>query len=155
MVTQFTGSDLNKIVKEKGIEYRFYDLPMPAKNSLIQYMVYEGSGWGVPCHIITDMVHEDVINWCDENIEKTFFFYNMPTEEIATFFRESDIGFMDDFKSFQAYHEEYVSFGDVLTYSNEERWPSIAGCNEEGILDGWHRMHSYYRNNHQTIPLLA
>jgi len=61
----------------------------------------------------------------------------------------------EEFGSFEKYHAWYLTNSHVPNHSPNNRWPCIASDDKyEFILDGWHRMHSYIRNGHKTIPIL-
>lgn len=63
--------------------------------------------------------------------------------------------FSEKFQSFDEYHAWYLNLTTVPEYSCKNRWPCIASDDKnEFIFDGWHRMHSYIRSGHETIPIL-
>lgn len=77
---------------------------------------------------------------------------------ISDFISEIELSqwFIDsDWSNFWEYHKWYIGCGELPDYSNENRWPVFLATldNEEPITDGWHRFHSYVKNNHQTIPV--
>lgn len=62
---------------------------------------------------------------------------------------------VEDFPTFEAYCAWYLSAGPVPRYTEKDRWPCIATCMADEIIqDGSHRMHSYIRAGHPTIPIL-
>lgn len=58
-----------------------------------------------------------------------------------------------EYATFMDYHQWYTS-AETPSHSNNYRYPVVLGCPVEGIVDGWHRLHSYVKSGHQTIPLL-
>jgi hypothetical protein len=59
-------------------------------------------------------------------------------------------------ESWEAYHDWYVCTGSVPDHSREHRWPVVTWDDVESVFeDGWHRLHSYYKQGHDTIPIVA
>lgn len=58
--------------------------------------------------------------------------------------------YKDTYKTFEEYHQGYMLGGDVPKYS--ERLACILYEDEDFILDGWHRLHSYYQYKVDMIP---
>lgn len=79
----------------------------------------------------------------------------VPVESVkAAFMNIPEIS--NDYADFDAYHTWYVSFGDTPNYGAENRWPCLATDWEDDVfIDGAHRFHSYIRDGHITIPVLA
>jgi hypothetical protein len=59
-------------------------------------------------------------------------------------------------ETWETYHAWYIQKG-VPDYPSENRWPALAGRKpaDEVFEDGWHRLHSYFRSGHGTIPVVA
>lgn len=60
-----------------------------------------------------------------------------------------------DYKSFDEYHDDYSKGGGIPRHN--EIWPviiTVYDSNMELVLDGFHRLHSYYRDNLKAIPVL-
>ncbi len=60
-----------------------------------------------------------------------------------------------DFPDWTAYHDWYWATENDADYRDHltEMWPVIL-CDNEGILDGWHRFHWYLRQGVDMIPTL-
>jgi hypothetical protein len=59
-------------------------------------------------------------------------------------------------ESWEAYHDWYVCTGNVPDHPRENRWPVVTWDDVESVFeDGWHRLHSYYKQGHDTIPIVA
>lgn len=59
------------------------------------------------------------------------------------------------FSTFDEYHRWYLGGGGVPAYGAANRWPCIASCMEDEVVqDGNHRLHSYIAAGHTTIPVL-
>ena len=62
----------------------------------------------------------------------------------------------ESFTTFDEYHRWYMGAGDVPVYGATNRWPCIASCMEDEVVqDGSHRLHAYIAAGHATIPVLA
>jgi hypothetical protein len=85
--------------------------------------------------------------------DDTYHVYDMPTNDLTNFLMSQDCDFAQDHEGFEEYHQWYLS-DDVPSYPESNRWHCLAYCDDEGIWDGWHRLHSYYRSGHKTIPLV-
>ena len=47
----------------------------------------------------------------------------------------------------------YAEATDVPDHGPDQRWPVLLSDNdEETLVDGWHRLHSYLRAGHADIP---
>jgi hypothetical protein len=147
-----------------GTPCLFPELSIEAKKSLIQYAAIDGdveSGMMNELDQIGFDFSEGNINW---NVLFTYFdivwseraytTYDMPTEELTLFLMSQDCDFASEFSSFHEYHLSYLD-KNTPYHTAVSRWPCIASDPEEGILDGWHRLHSYYRSGHSTIPLIV
>lgn len=78
----------------------------------------------------------------------------IPVEAVkAAFMASSAIG--ESFSTFDDYHHWYMGAGDVPVYGASNRWPCIASCMEDEVVqDGSHRLHAYVEAGHETIPVL-
>lgn len=79
-----------------------------------------------------------------------------PTTEFLQHLVETDPDLCDDFTDGQAYHRWYLAGGDIPQYGAQSRWPCVTALKTSRIelLDGWHRLHSYARDQHPTVPLV-
>jgi hypothetical protein len=60
---------------------------------------------------------------------------------------------VDAFDSWAAYHAWYMKRGGVPHHKT--RWPVILSrFDDETLEDGWHRLHSYYRDGDDTVPVI-
>lgn len=157
---------LPEIVKSKGKAYPFPKLADHEKKSIIQFYFVEGDSDF--SHIsefkaleLSEVIDSDEPLW-DKLIplfdklyeDEIYFVYNIPTSDFKRFIQsETDI-LDDEFASFDEYHKEYNEANDA-SHSRLNRWPSIAECEDEGIIDGWHRIHDYIRNGDENLPLIV
>lgn len=57
------------------------------------------------------------------------------------------------YPNWDAYTQSYCSSGDVPEHAGDDLWPVMLSQDDyETLQDGWHRLHSYLRAGHQTIP---
>lgn len=95
-------------------------------------------------------------NLTKEDIKKyTFEYGRIPTPVIIELIQKNHPEIPDDFNSFEEYHAWYISQGD--TPNHNTAWAVIIanGINDSEILeDGWHRLHSYIRDNLEYIPFV-
>lgn len=61
----------------------------------------------------------------------------------------------DDYADWDEYHNSYWSAERDSDYANHlnEMWPVFLD-DGEGIWDGWHRLHWYYRNGVKQVPAI-
>lgn len=155
---------LSEIVKEKGKNYLFPELPVEAKKALIHYYCLEMESTHEEWEELNNLGYNED-NGIDWNMlflvfdkawsRYNYTLYEMPTEDLVTYLMEMDDSFIkEEHESFEAYHKWYVE-PSLPRYGKTERWPSIAISDDEGIWDGWHRFHSYYREGHETMPLIV
>jgi hypothetical protein len=65
----------------------------------------------------------------------------------------NDVDIEADFESWEKYHAWYLKGGRVPHYKT--RWPVVLSSFEEETLeDGWHRLHSYYRDGAEEVPVI-
>lgn len=155
---------LDRIIMRKGTHCQYVNLPVGAKKAIIHYQYIEGMG---DCngelesyvnelggtHIDGEINWDLLIKIFDVQYEDyAYYHYEMPTEDLTEFLMSQECDFAEDHTSFQEYHEWYAS-GYVPEHGDDDRWYCMAGSDDEGIWDGWHRFHSYYRSGHKTIPL--
>jgi hypothetical protein len=58
-----------------------------------------------------------------------------------------------EFPSWAAYHAWYLTQGGVPHH--QERWAVILSDDDyETLQDGWHRLHSYYRDGRRVVPVV-
>ena len=156
---------LSEIVNQNGAVFSFPQLPTEAKKSIIQFYFIEcGDIFHEEDHPYRDLkTHNDdgLVAWDSllpafDKLHKDdiYAFYEMPTQDIKDFMMSDACEFKDRFESFEEYHLDYCEYNEA-NHSPLNRWPSIAECEEEGIIDGWHRFHDYVRKGHCTIPLIA
>jgi len=144
-------------IEQKGSTLKFAELPIEAQKSLIRYMGYEGCEWE---EVVGENPLETESDW-EKAIakavkavgDKTYTLYEMPREVFKELIMQTPSDFAGWHDTFEEYHNWFVD-EDLPVYSKENRWPAIAGDPEEGITDGWHRTHSYYKLGHSTLPFI-
>lgn len=60
-------------------------------------------------------------------------------------------------ETFDEYHRDFVANEPVTAHRRARRWPVILSSQDEHgetLQDGWHRLHSYYRSKHPTVPVV-
>lgn len=120
--------------KNDGKIASFSDLPQGAKNALMAYFEYE-----------------------EEPLDERFGYTLIPIKElVAACWNAPDNDDMRDyFPDWDTYHHSYWKGERDADYQNHlaEMWPVILD-DREGILDGWHRLHWYYRNQVDEVPAI-
>lgn len=78
----------------------------------------------------------------------------IPLDAVKAAFMEST-EIAESFATFDDYHRWYMGASDVPMYGAANRWPCIASCMEDEVVqDGSHRLHSYIAAGHTSIPVL-
>ena len=163
MPTSFEDS-IYALMKSNGEKKHFCKHSKPTQKAIIQWMAVDGDAW---FDLIPEELHELYKNgwsdaeWCmviDAITKtqglKTYTFFEVPTKLLTDCIASSHDDISEDFESWDAYHKWYISGGNIPKHSSENRWACIFCGGGELIADGWHRLHSYVRDNHQTIPLV-
>ncbi len=152
------------VMKNNGETKPFSQHSKPTQKAIIQWMAIDGEAW---FELIPKELHELYKNgWNDaewnfviDAINKTqgsksYTFAEVPTQLLTDCIANEHEEISEDYDSWKEYHEYYLNGGDIPNHSSENRWPCIFRGGEELIVDGWHRLHCYVRDNHQTIPLV-
>ena len=136
---------IRKILNEAISSYLdvepFYKLPYPYQKSL---MIFRNEG------MIDDVDIKDLIDYELQTIgkRKAFYYGVVPIELI-----ENEVAKRLEWDSFEDYHKWY---GDEETDHGDSVLPVIIDFDdEELIVDGWHRFHSYVRKGLTKIPVLG
>lgn len=145
-------------IKEKGTTMAFKDLPVEAKKALIFYMASDGEAWS---EAIGDNPLKTDDDWDDAIREATYaygdisyIYYDMPVDTFKDLVMQTPSDFAGCFDSFEQYHEWYISGTKIPEHPEAARWPALAWDDEEGLIDGWHRTHSYIKAGHKTLPFI-
>lgn len=155
---------LSRLVKQHTEPTSFSCLPKPAQKALIQYLCFEAGGYIENKQISLFLQEMDdaneehwdsIIEMVSQVEDRLFHYAEIDALEVCNTIADMKPEFMDEFPSFDGYHQWYVAQGDIPYYPEDNRYPSIAWCSQSGILDGWHRFHSYLKSGHSTIPLIA
>jgi hypothetical protein len=149
---------LHDEITENGKELTFSELPVPAQKSIIYYMGIDGDAWAdliKDIDVSTEDGWEKAISAVSKQYgEKTYTTYDMPTDVFKELIMQTPSDFAGWYDTFEEYHEWYLSDQEPLNYPESQRWPALAWCDNEGIIDGWHRVHDYVAGGHKTIPLI-
>ncbi len=150
---------LHEEIENKGKQQEFKELPREAQKSLIYYMGRDGDAWAAATEnnpLETEADWDKAIKLaCKLYGEDNFILYDMPRDDFASLIMQMPNDMAGYHDSFKEYHEWYIDGGDIPNYSKDNRWPAIVEDGEaEGIIDGWHRTHSYFKDGHETIPLI-
>ena len=119
----------------------FYKLPYPYQKSLI---IFRNEG------LTND---DDIKDLIDDELKtikkrKVYYYGNVPIKLI-----EDEVTQRLGWNNFEDYHKWY---GDEETDHGDSVLPIIIDFNdEELIIDGWHRFHSYVRKGLTKIPVLG
>lgn len=147
-------------IEQKGKLLKFSQLPIEAKKSIIQYMCVEGDNddWSP---LIGDDILEDDIDWeraisavTAKHGDREYTYYEMPRETFAELIMQMPSDFAGWYDTFEEYHQWYAGGGDMPEHGSEKRWPALAWDDDEGLVDGWHRTHAYYKAGHKTLPFI-
>ncbi len=134
----------------------FDELPFEYKKSLIIYF-YEGDivEWSINNSIDDISKNDNLVNILIDDYmsvgrnKNNSFAYGLIPIQILT----KEVAKRMGFKIFQEYHEWY---NDNNTDHGDSILPILISFDdEELIVDGWHRFHSYYRKNIKQIPVVA
>lgn len=119
----------------------FDRLPYEYKKSIV-IMRNEGSG-------NDDMSVKQILNeLTDRDRRKVYYYGSVPMNLLKEEVR-SRLGF----QTFDEYHKWY---GDIDTDHGDSVLPVVIDFNdEEFIIDGWHRFHSYVRKGLDMVPLVG
>ncbi len=130
------GSSENLFRQYGGKIMEFSELPISAQKAIDNYMNVDG---------------DDDFEYANALL---FGYVMIPTEElIKVCWNAPDNEMRDDYKDWQEYHTAYWKHEDESNYVNHltEMRPVILN-DGEGVEDGWHRLHWYYRNGVKQIP---
>lgn len=141
----------------------FGELPVPAQLALVWYMAVEGSAWAeIKMPDLYDMTPEQEKAALLEHLPlfaKHFYSEPVGLGMIGTAALQNaimqDPELCEGHESFDAYHQRYLSAGDVERHPQEGRWPVILSNDPaETLIDGWHRLHDYIRSGATEIPFV-
>lgn len=133
-ITEGMSDDLFRRYGGKMME--FNALPAPAQKAVHHYMTVDG----------------DRPEYADELV---FGYAMIPIEALIKVCMQAPYNDLDSYDTWDDYHSDYWSSEDDRDYANhlKELWPVILD-DEEGINDGWHRLHWYYRNGVKQVPAI-
>lgn len=162
------------VAKEVATEpKKFLDLPRPAQKALIQYYGLESSdryaetlehsqlmrivscqedGQDVDANTL-EAAWDDAIALVAEVDDGRYGCAEIATNTFCSALFAMNEEIQEDHPTFTDYHRWYTS-KETPSYSEINRYPVVLGCPVEGIVDGWHRFHSYVKCNHKSIPFL-
>ena len=121
----------------------FYKLPYPYQKSLM-IMRSEGTTTDVEIKDLIDNELQTSLN----GKRKMFYYGVVPIKLI-----EDEVTERLEWDSFENYHKWY---GDEQTDHGDSVLPIIIDFDdEELIIDGWHRFHSYVRKGLNKVPVLG
>lgn len=106
---------------------------------------------------LTEIAREaiDVCPYFDEEEEDRILFRltTISIEQAKILCMEKSPDLMEDFSTFDEYHAQYRSHDD--TDHGDSKYPCIVSNTEdEWLLDGWHRFHSYVAKGDSELHLL-
>lgn len=152
-------SRMDLLLEKRYTIQQFKDLPISHQKAIVWFMAVDGDAWdGVDISFLSEneLKHE-LINLMPKYIkvygEKLFGSISLDVDSLKKSIM-NDIDISDSFKSWEEYHSSYIAF-DVPKYSHKERWPVILSDDDsETLHDGWHRFHSYVRDNASYVPVV-
>ena len=77
----------------------------------------------------------------------------VPMEEAKRKCMEETPDLQDSYPSFESYHQQYLK-GEEPVDHGDSVWACLYDGDDEWLLDGWHRFHSYVRKGLAFIPVL-
>ncbi len=132
------GSEYQALMDRHGGDpVPFHALQLSARDALTRYMTFDGDRPG----------------FADE---LAFVYMLVPAEEMKRLCWNAPINDMrTEHPDWDAYHECYWKTEDDANYRGHlaGMWPVIL-CDDEGVQDGWHRLHWYLRNGVTEIPAI-
>lgn len=151
----------------------YADLPEPAQLAIAYYMAIDGEAWELlippprgwrqaKSREYAFGLKKALPEYVELYGHLRFGYVLIPMDELVTeIMRDSCIqeGMKElgHEKSFDEYHDWYVSQGHMPDHSSRDRWPVILagrGDDEETLQDGWHRLHDYYRKGARVVPAI-
>lgn len=109
----------------------------------------------LPTHFQTAItrIARDDLDTPDDHAGEYWGVSTLPIEEIQLAQMHGEIG--RDFKTWTSYHKWYVSQGGIPDHGTSV-WPITLSTDdtEDPILDGSHRLHSYFRKGLKMIPVI-
>lgn len=153
-----TTRRIDALTIPNGKQICFRDLPLSHQLAVVHWMAVDGEAW--------DVLFEDFPGELKEQLQASMPLYvaqygdqqwgvvDVPAEAIkAAIMQDPEIA--DDHSTWESYHQWYLEASDVEDHGRSNRWPVILSSdNEETIMDGWHRLHSYMRAGDATVPAL-
>lgn len=146
----------------------FLELPTPAKKAIAWR-------WGVECADtdlslsiepiinlaekpanVTEEDWKEIFDIAGQKLKNIDFFYSeIPTDIVIKTIMECHEDISSDWNSWEEYSKWYTSTDDIPMHGPENRFPCLSPLGDEEIFDdGWHRLHAYVLDKHETIPVL-
>ena len=143
------------------MKIQFNKLPKSAKKSLIQYFVIDGCDERFQSLLINIEGQVKEHEWIDlitlAEHYWTDHLYELITLNINDAIKmvwDNSSELQEDYSNFNEYHQDYINGGDIPNHTNND-WPILFSPDGfEAILDGWHRFHSYIKNQHNKIHFI-
>lgn len=151
-------SRLDSLIKESYSICTFAELPQSHQMAIIWYMVVDGCAWDSAK--FEDENEEDlkallptlIPDFVEAHGERLFGYANLAVDALKSAVIQ-DPEIMDSHKTWDEYHSWYLKGGGIPAHSSTDPWPVILSSdNEETMVDGWHRFHSYVRDGARHIP---
>lgn len=154
-------SRLNVIMKENFQAQKFENLSIPCQSAIIWYMAIDGCAWDkVDLSSFTndEDIKKSLTSLIPQYIKhygKIEFYFGIIDVEVVKKSVMNDEDISSEFSSWHEYHNWYLSLGDMPNHPKKDKWPIILSSDDhETIHDGWHRFHSYAKNNEKHIPVI-
>ena len=150
------ASKRNKVLIKKygGQVMPFQSLPIPAQLAIAHYMAIDGEAWEVPAGYRHNPKNfKDLLPWFRGKYgAKKYGYVEIPTEELTAAVMKDEMSYQ--FPDFDSYHRWYIKLpGGIQNHPKKDRWPVVlSGQDDETLQDGWHRLHTYYRQGADVIP---
>lgn len=149
------------LVDGAGRKMAFRELPSSHQLALVFWMSVDGEAWAPLFDIgaqsgaaVLASLQASLPAYVQQYGDTQWTVANIPTARVlATVMADPEIA--ESHETWADYAAWYAGASDVPEYGEENRWPVLlADDDEETLVDGWHRLHSYARAGHSTIPCI-
>ena len=146
---------IESLTKTKGIKKSFNELSVESQSAIIQYFVVEQKLLNdsfTPIDLRLKNINKLIVE--AKSLFTAFVFYELvsPLVEVTSLIMKTKSNFAENHSTFKAYHDNYALCMRIPEYKS--KWSLVAGCNTDGLLDGFHRLHRYYGQGDNNVTLV-
>lgn len=151
----------DELVGGAGRKIAFRELPSSHQLALVYWMSVDGEAWAPLFDIgaqgraaVFASLQASLPAYVQQYGDTQWTVANLPTTHVqAAVMADPEIA--ESHETWADYAAWYAGASDVPEHGEENRWPVLlADDDEETLVDGWHRLHSYARAGHSTIPCI-